>query len=413
MSRINSTQAGEELLAAEAVHAASTKSRDQALQVLRAAEGEAAAEHEADKYASHLSAIVEHGAILGLDQGRCPLCNAKRTGEEFKAALERARARLSGRSESLRTVAARVEEGKKAVSAADEAIAAAAARVVELRRKRAVVEEEVAAVRAICAENGFNVEADAPEALLPLLLTAKEQVAQVERALFVLEASTAIDRVKTLDAKVAELKQQSERAAALLSNLEKGVESARQIDASGKTVTNQLLEEQFNTVMPLLQELYRRLRPHPDWLDIEADFGGKVRASLNFVVGGAGNPQFLFSSGQRRAAGLAFLLAIHLSRTWCRLDSLVLDDPVQHIDDYRALNLAEVLAAIRRNGRQVIVAVEDVALADVLCRRLRSAAGDRGRRVDLRISESGATELSKVLDIAPLPSHALEEARAS
>ena len=178
-------------------------------------------------------------------------------------------------------------------------------------------------------------------------------------------------------------------------------------------MANQILEEQFGTVMPLLKELYRRLRPHPDWLEIEADFGGRVRASLNFVVGGGGNPQFLFSSGQRRACGLAFLLAIHLSRTWCRWNTLVLDDPVQHIDDYRALNLAEVLASIRKSGRQVIVAVEDVALADVLCRRLRSSAGDRGRRIDLRISATGTTELANVFDIEPLPSHALRQAMAS
>ena len=64
--------------------------------------------------------------------------------------------------------------------------------------------------------------------------------------------------------------------------------------------------------MPLLRELYRRLRPHADWVEIESDFGGKVRGSLNFTVGDGHNPQFLFSSGQRRAAGLAFLLAIHL-----------------------------------------------------------------------------------------------------
>src|SRR6267154_4326418 len=90
------------------------------------------------------------------------------------------------------------------------------------------------------------------------------------------------------------------------------------------------------------------------------------RGSLNFVVGDGHNPQFLFSSGQRRAAGLAFLLAVHLSRPWCGWQSLLLDDPVQHIDDYRALNLVEVLTAIRRTSRQVIVAVEDPALANLL-----------------------------------------------
>jgi ABC-type cobalamin/Fe3+-siderophores transport system ATPase subunit len=78
------------------------------------------------------------------------------------------------------------------------------------------------------------------------------------------------------------------------------------------------------------------------------------------------------------------LLAIHLSRRWCQWKSLLLDDPVQHIDDYRALNLVEVLAAIRRSGRQILVAVEDAALADLLCRRLRSSIGEIGRRFELQ-----------------------------
>jgi hypothetical protein len=69
-----------------------------------------------------------------------------------------------------------------------------------------------------------------------------------------------------------------------------GVEAARQIDAAAKTVANQILTEQFDTVMPLLKELYRRLRPHADWAEIESDFGGKVRGSLNFTVGDGHNP---------------------------------------------------------------------------------------------------------------------------
>ena len=106
--------------------------------------------------------------------------------------------------------------------------------------------------------------------------------------------------------------------------------------------------------------------------------------------------QFLFSSAQRRAAGLAFLLATHLSRRWCEWKTLLLDDPVQHIDDYRALNLVEVLAAIRRSGRQVIIAVEDAALADLLCRRLRSSIGEIGRRFELQTSKTGTSEISSI-----------------
>src|SRR5262249_55814692 len=154
-------------------------------------------------------------------------------------------------------------------------------------------------------------------------------------------------------------------------------------------------------------------RPHTDWTEIGTDFGGRVRGSLNFSVGDGRNPQFLFSSGQRRAAGLAFLLAVHLSRPWCRWHSLLLDDPVQHVDDYRALNLVEVLAAIGGSGRQVIVAVEDAALADLLCRRLRSTPTEPGRRYDLTHAPDGSGKIDTVLDVLPLPRHALPLAAAS
>jgi chromosome segregation protein len=190
-------------------------------------------------------------------------------------------------------------------------------------------------------------------------------------------------------------------------------ELARQIDNGAQTVRNEILMEQFDIVMPLLKELYRRLKPHSGWTDIDSDFGGKVRASLNFTVGDGKNPQFLFSSGQRRAAGLAFLLAIHLSRPWCRFQTLLLDDPVQHIDDYRALNLVEVLSAIRKGRRQIVVAVEDTALADALCRRLRSTTDAPGCRFDLAQGGDGASRVEGASVIAPMPHGILRLAIAS
>ena len=209
------------------------------------------------------------------------------------------------------------------------------------------------------------------------------------------------------------MRNQIEQLTAQFADAESAVETARQIDASAKAVAHEVLTEQFDTVMPLLKELYRRLRPHPEWREIESDFGGRIRGSLNFVVGDGRNPQFLFSSGQRRAAGLSFLLAVHLSRPWCAWESVLLDDPVQHIDDYRAINLAEVLTAIRRTGKQVIVAVEDPALADLLCRRLRSANDQIGRRFDLRTSHIGGTIVGESRDFYPMPPNVLDTRQAS
>lgn len=250
---------------------------------------------------------------------------------------------------------------------------------------------------------GFDADSRDPEAAGKLAVAERENLIRLERAVFVLEASLAADRISTLESRIAAIRKNLDKETQALSDAEDTVKTAHQIETSAQTVRNQILTEQFDTVMPLLKELYRRLRPHADWREIEADFGGKVRASLNFTVGDGHNVQFLFSSGQRRAAGLAYLLAIHMARRWCKWHSLLLDDPVQHIDDYRALNLVEVLAAIRRTGRQVVIAVEDPALADLLCRRLRSTTAEIGRRFDMKTSATGTAEIELASDVLPMP----------
>ena len=241
----------------------------------------------------------------------------------------------------------------------------------------------------------------------------QQRIVSLERAVLILGASTAVERVSSFEQQINRLREQIEGTIGTISDLENAVESARQIDSAAKSLSNEILKEQFETVLPLLKELYQRLRPHTDWTDINIDFGGRVRGSLNFSVGDGRNPQFLFSSGERRAAGLAFLLAVHLSRPWCRWQSLLLDDPVQHVDDYRALNLVEVLAAIRRSHRQIVVAVEDAALADLLCRRLRSSQTEPGRRYDLAHANDGSAKVDAVLDVLPLTENALPLALAS
>lgn len=84
-----------------------------------------------------------------------------------------------------------------------------------------------------------------------------------------------------------------------------------------------------------------------------------------------------------------------------------MDDPVQHIDDFRALHLIEVLVALRLGGRQVVCAVEDEALAELLCRRLLSTSESIGRRYDLDIGPNGATTVVLEKDVPPMPTSVL------
>lgn len=392
---------------------AATREKDLAEQRLELAVRLDATERESDAHAAHLAALLQHGTALGLQDGHCPLCSAPRTTADFAAAIRSATERLKERAQILASAAAAVEQVRTIVATASSALETASRRIAELESRRGSAEAQLNAVAATYSRLNFDAPADDPVVAQQLMFREQEHIANLEHALLILESSAAADRVANFEARIVVSREKIEHLTTKLAEAETVVESARQIDASAKTVANEVLAEQFDTVMPLLKELYRRLRPHPDWIEIESDFGGRVRGSLNFVVGDGRNPQFLFSSGQRRAAGLSFLLAVHLSRPWCAWASLLLDDPVQHIDDYRAINLAEVLTAVRRTGEQVIVAVEDPALADLLCRRLRSGSEQIGRRFDLRTSSMGGTVIAEIQDLHPLTRNALNDLRAS
>lgn len=371
------------------------------------------AERESDLFAAHLAALVEHGSHLGLQDGHCPLCEAVRSSAEFEAALGASRKRLAGRDATLAQATLAVVEAESALHAKRRRIEVLSAELGGLTREREDVLKRIKDITTIFVQYDFKADPGEPELAQVALLDEQEEIARLERALFILDASGAVDRVATWQHRVIALRGNLETESTRLADAERAATRAREIQTAAKTVANQISAEQFDTVMPLLQELYRRLRPHSEWREIESDFGGKVRGTLNFTVGDGHNVQFLFSSGQRRAAGLAFLLSIHLSRRWCGWRSLLLDDPVQHIDDYRALNLIEVLSAIRRTGRQVIVAVESRALADVLCHKLRSTSTELGRRFDLALSLTGSGSIAAVDDVVPLPREILRPAQAS
>ncbi|MDO8431316.1 MAG: AAA family ATPase [Candidatus Binatus sp.] len=413
LQHFRSPDAATDVEAAQAALAKASSEKQLSDQLLLQAAQLDATERQNDQYAAHLAALLEHGSALGLQDGCCPLCKAPRTADEFSAALSAIGQLLTVRGQKLSATTATLARTRSAAAAADGALIGAQNRVAEVNSRRSAMEREIAFVRETYERHGFSGPPGDPASAQSLILGDQEKLAQLEHALFILEASSAVDRVRTQEARIATLREQLEREVAKLTETEKALEAARQIETAAKTVANEILTEQFDTVMPLLKELYRRLRPHAEWTEIGVDFGGRVRASLNFVVGDGHNPQFLFSSGQRRAAGLAFLLSIHLSRPWCHWRSLLLDDPVQHVDDYRALNLVEILAAIRKANRQVIVAVEDPALADLVCRRLRSSSGDIGRRFDLQLSKGGTAEIVTQQDVYPMPHEVLRAAKIS
>lgn len=390
--------------AAAATHEAAQREHEAAQQAVTDAEQRLAREEEMDAVAASLALLVEHGERLGLHDDRCPLCAAHRTSEEFAAGVAAARRRVaslaSGVQAAQESLASARENARKPGLPLQEAAAVVQRHAEELRRLR---EQEAARVDYY---NQWELDHDyiqSPERLEQAVASERDRLIDLERALLVLEASQAVSRMSSIEGNIAALRAEIEKLAQAVSQSQNAVTAAREIERSVRRVSAEIIDERLAQISPLLNELYQRLRPHADWRTIDYSIRGDVRRFLSLKVGDGLNPQFVFSSGQRRAAGLAFLLSVHLARAWTPLRSLLLDDPVQHIDDFRALHLVEVLAALRSDGRQIICAVEDSALADLLSRRLISTATEGGRRLDIDIGPLSATNVVKEQEIYPMP----------
>lgn len=405
---LETPEAGVKRAEAQQRLAAATRSKEEAERVAAGANKVLELEERGNYVAASLAAIIEHGERLGRHDEHCPLCAAERTDEEFAAGLMLARQRME-------MLASTVATARREATAAREAAARSSAVFEQARAAWAEMESELTRQTAreqahveIFERNSLDFRfVQDPDGLEQYLNAERDRLIDLERALLTLEVSQSVSKTASLEEQVTVLRNAAESAASVVEKSEKALSVAKAMDRGVRSISGEIMDERLAQISPLLNELYQRLRPHFDWRSIEYSIRGDVRRFLSLKVGEGLNPQFVFSSGQRRAAGLAFLLSVHLARAWTSWSTLLMDDPVQHIDDFRALHLIEVLAALRLGGRQVVCAVEDEALAELLCRRLLSTSESIGRRYDLDIGPSGVTTVVLEKEVPPMPTGVL------
>jgi chromosome segregation protein len=381
-----------------------TKSKAEAERVAADAELGLQVEQHGNAIAASLAAIIEHGEKLGRHDEHCPLCAAPRTHKEFAAGLALARKRMEALASGFavarqRAIAAR-DSLRRATAELEQVQAVYSA--FESEHSRLAAREQ--AYMELFERHGLEFRfARDPDGLEHHLAAERDRLINLERALLTLEVSRSASKLASLEDRIAAYRKEADAAAVQVENSERTLATAKAIERGVRSISGEIIDERLAQISPLLNELYQRLRPHYDWRSIEYSIRGDVRRFLSLKVGDGLNPQFVFSSGQRRAAGLAFLLSVHLARAWTPWRTLLLDDPVQHIDDFRALHLIEVLAAFRLDGRQIVCAVEDPALADLLCRRLLSTSEALGRRYDIDIGTDGAPTIVSDREVPPMP----------
>jgi chromosome segregation protein len=350
---------------------------------------EAPSSTELAKQARDLIALANLGRNLGLQDGRCPLCQASQhhdhylegiaTAEQIAKRLDLKAAEEAQREQVVRSGETRLAAARQSLASTEAAFTSAQAAIQEFDSLR----------------NRRNLgELQTLEQINARSTQLRQELETAQRDLRVLETLR-------LNIELEHARQEESRAKERLSTAQERAGRARKAEAmaqalhdAARRAAGETLDRRLDRVLPLMSELYRRLRPHPVWRDIEYSIRGDVRKFLKLKVGDELNPQFLFSSGQRRATGLAFLLSVNLSLAWSRWRTVMLDDPVQHVDDFRTVHLAELAAQLVAEGRQIVCAVEDAALAELLCRRLPVNGQDTAKRVTLGPDEDGDLTVS-------------------
>jgi len=357
-----------------------------------------------EEFAASLAVLHEHGKRLGLQSGRCPLCNSAIDQDQYEVALANILEAVGRTSQELARLASERRKVADDLRSTERELDSARRAEADFSLQAESNAQLLASLREEAGSLGIGpdvFESSGVSGVLARVDSLKKELSFVDQNRAILAASLAYSRLAEEEITTRTLRETEGNLSSALARIEVAENTIKAAQHELKTFVAGAIDDYLAAIEPLLRELYQRLRPHSDWTNVKYLIRGEVRKYLSLVVGDSLNLRFMFSSGQRRAVGLAFLLAVTLARPWCRLQTVILDDPVQHVDDFRALHLVETLAAVRQTGRQIICTVEDPELAKLLARRLRASRLGEGRLIQLQYSPGGGVSVMREESLFP------------
>lgn len=324
----------------------------------------------------------------------CPVCENPIRPEAVAARLQRIVAgEESGPELSLAGEAAAASRSRLARI---EAAFGASHHAVALLEQRTAQARE-AATELAEVESKILALANAPDLRLPLLgrgsdrsdfdfATTVEALVELQRAVTsVLRAASAVQvssRLPRLEQELANVRERQRLATDKLEALARHASTAQQLSVAATSAALDVTEEALTTIGPYFGEVFRRLAAHPTFseLGLEHDvYYGKARtwARLRDPVSDVNvNPQLILSEGQLNVVALSYFVAFALTAGDKALPFLVLDDPLQSLDDMNVLGFGDLCRHLR-DGRQLVITTHDPRFGRLLERKLRPRRPDQ------------------------------------
>jgi DNA repair exonuclease SbcCD ATPase subunit len=184
-------------------------------------------------------------------------------------------------------------------------------------------------------------------------------------------------KAKELQAQVATLEQEN---TALKSDLEGRRETgqlATSILEGLRESEDDVVQLQLEEINPLLQRIYSRIDPNPVFRNVSlvsSFLKGRGHLSPQ-VMDSATNassrsPEQVLSSSQVNALALSLFVALNFGLPKLPFNALLMDDPLQSLDEISLLGVADLLRRAKPI-RQLVISTHDERFVSLLQRKLR------------------------------------------
>lgn len=369
---------------------------------------------------ARIAALTENaGKLQALSQEKAAIAAATmQTGREkaritsrqisniTRNEIKERRARLQEFQQKLETLASKTQEGLVLITRASQAtreLDALRSRDLRVSNFRETLSQLATALSIQNIDVSDSVESTLANFRSSL---SKEETRLTELQQRKQRASSDLAIVMTLRAKLSELQRGVENRYSRLATLNEAkahaderITSARELARKAREVRTSVVRRIFNDSLNLVwRDLFVRLAPEEPFVPafaLPSTTDGPVEAVLETIYragGKGGNPRAMLSAGNLNTAALTLFLSLHLSVNQA-LPWLVIDDPVQSMDEVHIAQFAALLRTLAKShGRQVILAVHERSLFEYLALELSPAfSDDRLITIELGQAADGST----------------------
>lgn len=344
--------------------------------------------------------------IANLDRERSQL-QSRQISDETRNQLKTKRARLEELFRQLSELASETQKGMALIAR----FTAAARKLDEIRSRdlrtttlrSTLVTIANKLTLAINGEQQIDVMLEALQAAL-----AQQQRRLTDRQNIRKEALSDTYLLKSIHASRSEIQASIKSSQSRLDKLvaakkhaDERIASAKRLGTKARDVRTAIVRRVFNdSLNAVWHDLFVRLAPEERFVPAFAlpeATDRSVEAVLETIYragGKGGNPRAMLSAGNLNTAALTLFLALHLSVNE-QLPWLVIDDPVQSMDEVHIAQFAALLRTLSKShGRQIILAMHERPLFEYLALELSPAfADDRLITIELGQAADGKTTL--------------------